>query len=73
MRIKEIIANIEKSIPDAKEFGKRALESGANYDNCTEDKEFMAFVESVCVGTQLQKMLECQLLFSAWWTGYRSE
>ena len=73
MRIKEIIENIEKSIPDAKEFGKRALESGANYDNCTEDKEFMAFVESVCMGTELQKMLECQLLFSAWWTGYNGK
>ena len=60
-------------IQEAWEIGERARIEGKVYKICTEDNHLDECVESSCIYSLYANDLLRNILYSAWWKGYRNE
>ena len=64
---------INSYIRDVRKIGERARIEGKVYELCTEDNNLNEYVKSICIYSSITNLLLQQILYSAWWKGYRNE
>lgn len=60
-------------IQEAWEIGERARMEGKVYELCTEDDHLDEYVEAFCIYSLFVNDILRNILYSAWWKGYRNE
>lgn len=64
---------LDSHIKEARKMGIKAREENKSYKLCTEDSNLDDYVESFCIYTQFSNDLIRNILYSAWWKGYKGE
>lgn len=60
-------------IQEVRKMGMKAHEEGKSYKLCTEDDHLGEYVESICIYSPIVNDLIRNILYSAWWKGYKNE
>ena len=60
-------------IKEAWEIGEHARIEGKVYELCTEDDHLDEYVEAFCIYSLFVNDILRNILYSAWWKGYRNE
>ena len=67
---KEILSS---HIQEVRKMGMEAREENKLYKMCTEDSHLDEYVESFCTYSPFVNNLLRNILYSAWWKGYKNE
>ena len=59
-------------IQEVRKMGMKAREENRSYKSCTEDSHLDEYVESLC-SYPFENNLLRNILYSAWWKGYKNE
>lgn len=60
-------------IQEVRKIGERARMEGKVYKLCTEDNHLDEYVEVFCIYSPLVNDILRNILYSAWWEGYKNE
>ena len=60
-------------IQEVRKIGERARMEGKVYKLCTEDDHLNEYVEAFCIYSSSVNNILRNILYSAWWKGYRNE
>lgn len=60
-------------IQEVRKMGERARMEGKVYKLCTEDDHLDEYVEEFCIYTPFVNNTLRNILYSAWWKGYKNE
>lgn len=60
-------------IQEVRKMGERAREENKSYKSCTEDSHLDEYVEALCIHYPFENNLLRNILYSAWWKGYKNE
>ena len=60
-------------IQEVRKIGERARMEGKVYELCTEDDHLNEYVEEFCIYSSFVNNTLRNILYSAWWKGYRNE
>ena len=64
---------LDSHIQETREMGMKAREENKSYKLCTEDSNLNDYVESFCIYSEFVNTLIRNILYSAWWKGYKGE
>lgn len=64
---------LDSHIQEVKKMGMKAREENKSYKLCTEDDHLNEYIESICIYPQYVNIILRNILYSAWWKGYRNE
>lgn len=67
---KEILGS---HIQEVRKMGMEARKENRSYKLCTEDSHLDEYVESFCIYSSFVNNLLRNILYSAWWKGYKNE
>ena len=67
---KEILGS---HIQEVRKMGMKAREENRSYKLCTEDSHLNEYVESFCIYSPFVNNTLRNILYSAWWKGYKNE
>ena len=54
-------------------MGIEACEENKSYELCTEDDHLVEYVEALCIYSPFVNDTLRNILYSAWWEGYKNE
>lgn len=60
-------------IQEVRKIGERARMEGKVYELCTEDSHLDEYVEAFCIYSPFVNNTIRNILYSAWWKGYKNE
>ena len=60
-------------IREVRKIGERARMEGKVYELCTEDDHLDEYVEVLCIYSPFVNNTLRNILYSAWWKGYKNE
>jgi hypothetical protein len=60
-------------IQEVRKMGMKAREENRSYKLCTEDSHLNEYVESFCIYAPFVNNTLRNILYSAWWKGYKNE
>ena len=60
-------------IQEVRKMGMKAREENRSYKLCTEDSHLDEYVEAFCIYSPFVNNLLRNILYSAWWKGYKNE
>ena len=60
-------------IQEVRKIGERARMEGKVYKLCTDDDHLNEYVEAFCIYTPFVNITLRNILYSAWWKGYKNE
>ena len=60
-------------IQEVRKIGMEASEDGKSYRLCTEDDHLNEYVESFCIYSPFVNNILRNILYSAWWKGYKNQ
>lgn len=60
-------------IQEVRKMGMKAREENRSYKLCTEDSHLNEYVEVLCIYSSFVNNLLRNILYSAWWKGYKNE
>lgn len=60
-------------IQEVRKMGMRARKENKSYKLCTEDNHLNEYVEAFCIYSSFTNDLLRNILYGAWWEGYRNE
>lgn len=66
---KEILGS---HIQEVRKIGMKAREENKSYKLCTDDSHLDEYVESLCIYSSFTNGLLRNILYSAWWKGYKN-
>lgn len=67
---KEILSS---HIQEVRKMGMKAREENRSYKLCTEDDHLNEYVEAFCIYSPFVNNLIQNILYGAWWEGYKNE
>lgn len=67
---KEILGS---HIQEVKKIGMEARKENKSYKLCTEDDHLNEYVEVLCIYSPFVNNILRNILYSAWWKGYKNE
>lgn len=76
MRLPQILTDKEilgSHIQEVRKIGERARIEGKVYKLCTEDDHLNEYVEAFCIYSHFVNDILRNILYSAWWGGYKNE
>lgn len=74
MTLRKILTDQEvlgSHVQEVRKMGERARMEGKVYKSCTEDSHLDEYVEALCI--PFENNLLRNILYSAWWKGYKNE
>ena len=60
-------------IQEARKMGMEAREGNKSHKLCTEDDHLNEYVEALCIYSPFANNLLRNILYGAWWGGYKGE
>lgn len=60
-------------IQEVRKMGMEARKENKSYKLCTEDDHLNEYIESFCIYSPFVNNILRNILYSAWWKGYKNE
>ena len=64
---------MDSHIQEVRKMGMEARKENKLYNSCTEDSHLDEYVEALCGHHPFENNLLRNILYSAWWKGYKNE